>query len=133
MYLKPNSPAVGHHGKTVIGFNWIGGKETEGDLPSFDARSAVDSRDTVGIFPECGERDVDRAARAAAAALAAWGTAPARERGAAIGRIGEVLAARQEPVAAVITREVGRPPREALDEVREIVALCRAWADPARF
>ena len=43
MHLKANSPAVAHHGKTVIGFNWIGGKELEGDLPSFDAKSAVDS------------------------------------------------------------------------------------------
>ena len=72
MHLKANSPAVAHHGMTVIGFNWIGGKELEGDLPSFDARSAVDSRDTVGIFPECGERDVEKAAKAAALAFRTW-------------------------------------------------------------
>ena len=66
MHLKANSPAVASHGKTVIGFNWIAGKEVEGDLPSFDAKSAVDSRDTVGIFPECGERDVDKAAKGCA-------------------------------------------------------------------
>jgi aldehyde dehydrogenase (NAD+) len=125
MHLKMNSPAVAHHGKTVIGFNWIGGKELEGDLPSFDAKSAVDTRDTVGIFPECGERDVDKAAKAAAAAFRTWSALPGSERGAVIGRIGESLAKHKEKLAAVITREVGKPPREALAEVQETVDLCR--------
>jgi aldehyde dehydrogenase (NAD+) len=125
MHLKANSPAVAHHGKTVIGFNWIGGKEMEGDLPSFDARSAVDSRDTVGIFPACGERDVDKAAKAAAAAFRTWSATPAAERAALIGRIGEALALHKEQLAAVVTREVGKTPREALDEVQEAIDICR--------
>ncbi len=125
MHLKANSPAVAHHGMTVIGFNWIGGKELEGDLPSFDARSAVDSRDTVGIFPECGERDVEKAAKAAALAFRTWRDVPGPERAAAIGRIGEHLASHKEKLAAVITREVGKPPREALAEVQETIDLCR--------
>ena len=124
MHLKMNSPAVAHHGKTVIGFNWIGGRELEGDLPSFDAKSAVDSRDTVGIFPECGERDVEKAAKAAAAAFRTWSAVPGSERGAVIGRIGEALAKHKEKLAAVITREVGKPPREALAEVQETIDLC---------
>ena len=125
MHLKMNSPAVVHHGKTVIGFNWIGGKEMEGDLPSFDAKSAVDSRDTVGIFPECGERDVEKAAKAAAAAFRTWSALPGPVRGAVIGRIGDALARHKEKLAAVITREVGKPPREALAEVQEAVDACR--------
>jgi len=124
MFLKMNSPAVAHHGKTVIGFNWIGGKEVEGDLPSFDAKSAVDSRDTVGIFPECGERDVEKAAKAAAAAFRSWSALPGSVRGAMVGRIGEALAKHKEKLAAVITREVGKPPREALAEVQETIDLC---------
>jgi len=125
MHLKANSPAVAHHGKTVIGFNWIGGKELEGDLPSFDARSAVDSRDTVGIFPECGERDVEKAARAASAAFRGWSATPAAVRGAVIGRIGDILAKHKAKLAAVITREVGKTPAEALEEVQEAVDVCR--------
>ena len=108
MHVKANAPAVAHSGKTVIGFNWIGGKEVEGDLPSFDARSAVDSRDTVGIFPECGARDVDRAARAAAAALGAWSGLPLPARGDLIGRDRGGAGGPLGQVAAVITREVGQ-------------------------
>lgn len=131
MYLKLNSPAVAHHGKTVIGFNWIAGKEAEGDLPSFDARSAVDSRDTVGIFPECGERDVERAAKAAALAGTAWAATPAAERRAVIGRIGQTLAAQQDKIAAIITRELGWPARTARAEVAEALDACGRFQEAA--
>ena len=93
MYLKLNHPQVASVGKTVIGFNWIGGKELEGDLPSFDSRSAVDSRDTVGIFPECGERDIEKAAKAAREAFRTWKEVPAPVRGEIVGRIGAALLA----------------------------------------
>jgi len=124
MHLKPNAPAVAHHGKTVIGFNWIGGRELEGDLPSFDAKSAVDTRDTVGIFPECGERDVDKAAKAAALAFRGWSETSPAVRGAVIGRIAAHLDLHKAQVAAVITREIGKTPREALAEVQEAIDVC---------
>src|SRR5512133_3043757 len=114
MYLKPNHPAMAHAGKTIIGFNWIGGKELEGDLPSFDAKSPVDSRDTVGIFPECGERDLEKAAKAAAEAFRTWKNVPAPVRGTHIGRISDTLVTNREKFAKIITRETGKPHREAL-------------------
>jgi aldehyde dehydrogenase (NAD+) len=132
MHLKMNSPAVAHHGKTVIGFNWIAGKEVEGDLPSFDSRSPVDTRDTVGIFPECGARDVERAAKAAAAASRDWSGLAWNERAAMVGRIGELLAKHREKLAAILTREVGKPLREAQAEVREAAATCAAYAAEGR-
>ena len=132
MYLKPNHPAMAHAGKTIIGFNWIAGKELEGDLPSFDAKSPVDSRDTVGIFPECGERDLEKAARAAAEAFRTWRNVPAPVRGAHIGRISGTLEANKEKLAKVITRETGKPHREALGEVQEAIDLCDFYRSEGR-
>ena len=132
MHLKDNPPAVANNGRTVIGFNWIGGKEVEGDLPSFDSRSAVDSRDTVGIFPECGERDVEKAAKAAALAFKTWSLTPAPVRGAIVGRIGEVLLKHKEKLARVITREIGKPLREALGEVQEAIDTCQYFQSEGR-
>ncbi|BDU76396.1 aldehyde dehydrogenase family protein [Mesoterricola sediminis] len=132
MHLKENAPSVASHGRTVIGFNWIGGREVEGDLPSFDSRSPIDTRDTVGIFPECGERDVEKAARAAAAAFPAWSATPAPLRGALVGRIGEGLARHKDKLAAIITREVGKPPREAQAEVQEAIDLCAYYQGEGR-
>lgn len=132
MYLKPNHPAMAHAGKTLIGFNWIAGKEMEGDLPSFDAKSPVDSRDTVGIFPECGERDLEKASKAASEAFRTWKRLPAPVRGAHIGRICETLAANKEKLAKVITRETGKPPREALGEVQEAIDICHFYRGEGR-
>lgn len=132
MYLKPNTPSVAHHGQTVIGFNWIGGKELEGDLPSFDSRSPVDSRDIVGVFPGCGQRDVEKAARIAAETFKTWREVPAPQRGVIIGRIGQVLQENKEKLARIITREVGKTPKEALGEVQEAIDTCQFFQSEGR-
>jgi alpha-ketoglutaric semialdehyde dehydrogenase len=132
MHLKENVPSVASHGRTVIGFNWVGGREVEGDLPSFDSRSPVDTRDTVGIFPECGERDVEKAARAAANAFPDWSRTPAPLRGALIGRIAQHLASHKERIARIITREVGKPMRESMAEVQEAIDICQYFLGEGR-
>jgi len=132
MHLKENAPSVASHGRTVIGFNWIGGREVEGDLPSFDSKSPVDTRDTVGIFPECGVRDVEKAAKAAALAFPAWSRVPAPVRGELVGRIAEALTRHKDKLAAIITREVGKPIRESLGEVQETIDLCHYFMGEGR-
>jgi len=132
MFLKDNPPTVASHGRTVIGFNWIGGREVEGDLPSFDSRSAVDSRDTVGIFPECGARDVEKAAKAAATAFKTWSATPAPVRGELVGRIGDALVKHKDKLARIITREIGKTPREALGEVQEAIDTCHYFMGEGR-
>ena len=132
MYVKSNSPKVAHVGKSVIGFNWVAGRELEGDLPSFDARSSADRRDIVGIFPESSERDVAKAAKAAAEAFKTWKDVPAPVRGAYIQRIGEVLSTQKEKLARIIVREVGKPMREALGEVQEAIDTCHYFHSEGR-
>jgi aldehyde dehydrogenase (NAD+) len=64
------------------------------------------------------------AARAARAAQADWADVPAPVRGRAIAHIGRLVEANAEPLARLVTREVGKPYAEALGEVREIVDTC---------
>ena len=132
MYLKLNHPQVASTGKTVIGFNWIGGRELEGDLPSFDSKSPVDKRDTVGIFPECGERDIEKAVKAAREALRTWREVPAPVRGELVGRIGAALLANKEKLARIITREIGKTLREARGEVQEAIDTCAFFQGEGR-
>src|SRR5690348_18502463 len=61
------------------------------------------------------------AARAARQAGQAWADVPAPVRGRAIAHIGRVVEANAEPLARLVTREIGKPYTEALGEVREIV------------
>src|SRR4051794_8013152 len=53
--------------------------------------------------------DVDKAVAAARAAFPTWAARTAEERAKACARISEGLAARQDEIAALVTREVGTP------------------------
>ncbi len=132
MILKPNHPDAAQAGKTIIGFNWIGGREIEGDLSLFEARSAVDRRDVVGMFPESGAKDVERAAKAAREAFEKWKATPAPIRGAIIGRIGKIIEEQKERLAKIITREIGKTPREAMGEVQEAIDTCQFFQSEGR-
>jgi aldehyde dehydrogenase (NAD+) len=133
MYLKANSPHAAAAGPSVIGFNLINGKEVEGDLSLIQAKSAVDSRDLVGMFPDSGEKDVARAAKAAADALRAWSNTPVVERQAVVERTAGILTAHRDKLARMVTREVGMTPREALAEVQEAIDACAFFTAEARL
>jgi alpha-ketoglutaric semialdehyde dehydrogenase len=64
------------------------------------------------------------AARSARAAQRSWSDVPAPVRGRAIAHMGRLVEANAEALAALVTREIGKPYAEALGEVREIVDTC---------
>ncbi|MDE3246397.1 MAG: aldehyde dehydrogenase family protein, partial [Acidobacteriota bacterium] len=131
MILKPNAPEAAHAGKTIQGFNYINGKEVEG-VGHIESRSAVDDRDLVGIFPDSGEQDVENAAKAAAKAFKTWSATPSPIRGAVIQRIGQILAEQKDKLAHIITREIGKTPREAAGEVQEAIDTCTFFTSEGR-
>ena len=124
MYLKANSPHATAAGQSVIGFNVVNGKEVEGDLSLIQSKSAVDSRDLVGMFPDSGEKDVARAAKAAADAFPAWSSTSMATRVALVQRAAGILTEHHEKVARIVTREIGMTPREAQNEVQETIDAC---------
>jgi alpha-ketoglutaric semialdehyde dehydrogenase len=132
MQFKPNHPEIAKLGSTLAGSNWIGGKEREGQSGSFEAKSAVDHRDVVGVFPESSVKDVEQAAKAAADAFTKWKSTPAPIRGAIIGRIGRIIEEQKEKLAKVITREIGKTPREAMGEVQEAIDTCQFFQSEGR-
>src|SRR6478609_1968401 len=64
------------------------------------------------------------ACRAARAAQKEWASVPAPARGRVIAQVGRLIEANQEALAALVTREIGKPYPEALGEVQEIVDTC---------
>ncbi|WLT33182.1 aldehyde dehydrogenase family protein [Geothrix sp. PMB-07] len=128
MYLKANSPHAASAGKSVIGFNVINGKEVEGDLSLIQSKSAVDSRDLVGMFPDSGEKDVARAAKAAADAFGAWSHTPLAQRQSVARQTAAILTAHLDKLARIIIREIGMTPREAESEVRQAIEACTFFA-----
>ncbi|HEX6327470.1 MAG TPA: aldehyde dehydrogenase family protein [Jiangellaceae bacterium] len=79
------------------------------------------------VVAEVIQGDADTFAAAAASAKRAqqaWADIPAPVRGRAIAHIGRVVEANMERLAALVTKDIGKPYAEALGEVREIVDTC---------
>src|SRR5690349_13440724 len=64
------------------------------------------------------------ACREARAAQKEWASVPAPARGRVIAQVGRLVEANKEALAALVTREIGKPYPEALGEVQEIVDTC---------
>ncbi|MEV0388122.1 aldehyde dehydrogenase family protein [Nonomuraea sp. NPDC050643] len=85
------------------------------------------SGDELGFYPYTTPRDIDRALEAAAGSH--WGRSRTEDRVAAIGRLGDILEERREPLAALITLEMGKPIRQARAEIDKCVTACRYYAE----
>jgi len=88
--------------KMLIGGEWVdaaGGDRIEVENPS--------RREPLGSVPRGTAEDVDRAVKAAAKAFPEWRRKPARERGVALLKIAEDLAAIGEELAQTIAAETG--------------------------
>ncbi len=72
------------------------------------------------------------ACRVAKAAQPAWANVPAPIRGRVIAEIGRLVEANAEPLARLVTREVGKPYAESLGEVQEIVDTCDFFVGEGR-
>ncbi|HEX5495324.1 MAG TPA: aldehyde dehydrogenase family protein [Mycobacteriales bacterium] len=62
-----------------------------------------------------------RACAAARAEQPTWAAVPAPVRGQILGQVGRLVEANKEALAALITREIGKPYAESLGEVQEVI------------
>src|SRR5689334_15282354 len=85
----------------------------------FENRNPADTRDLVGNFPRSGAADVDAAVASAARGFELWRRTPAPARGDVLRRVGDLLTARKEELANLMTREMGKPLAETRGDVQE--------------
>ncbi len=78
----------------------------------------------AGLFAE--------ACRTAQAAQRAWAAVPAPVRGRMIEQIGRLVEANKEALAALVTREIGKPVTESRGEVQEVIDTCAFFAGEGR-
>jgi len=90
----------------------------------YQSRNPADLTDVVATI-ELGDPDtLVAAARTAKAAQRAWTDVPAPVRGRVIANLGRLVEANIDALAALVTREIGKPAAEARGEVQEIVDTC---------
>lgn len=101
--------------KNFIGGQWV--------APStgahFENRNPADQRDLIGLFPASGAADIEAAVASARRGYEIWKRTPAPARGDVLRRVGDLLAARKEELADIMTREMGKPLAETRGDVQE--------------
>jgi aldehyde dehydrogenase (NAD+) len=82
-------------------------------------RNPADTRDLIGSFPLSGAADVAKAVESAKKGFALWKAMPAPARGDVLRRVGDILLARKDELADLMTREMGKPIAETKGDVQE--------------
>jgi aldehyde dehydrogenase (NAD+) len=108
--------------------NWIGGAERPAASgETFVKRSPHDGTSLCAV-PRSGKEDVAAAVAAARRAQPGWEEVPGVGRGEALFALCRRLEDRAEELAAIVARETGKSPREALGETRGAIQLGRFFA-----
>jgi aldehyde dehydrogenase (NAD+) len=99
--------------------NFIGGEWVAPSTGAyFKNLNPADTRDVIGDFLS-GTDDVERAVKSAHRGFAQWRSTPPPLRGDVLRRVGDLLAARKEEIADLMTREMGKPLAETRGDVQE--------------
>ncbi len=93
-------------------------------MPAITSRNPADLADVVTEVEAADPARFTAACRAARAAQPGWAGVPAPLRGRVIAQVGRLVEANKDTLAALVTREIGKPAAEALGEVQEIVDTC---------
>ncbi|HEY5220319.1 MAG TPA: aldehyde dehydrogenase family protein [Gemmatimonadaceae bacterium] len=101
--------------KNFIGGEWV---EPKGGA-YFENRNPANTEDVIGRFPQSDARDVEKAVASAKRGFELWRRTPAPARGDALRRAGDLLVARKDEIADLMTREMGKPLAETKGDVQE--------------
>ena len=89
------------------------------------------TEEVVEEFPLMTKAELDRAVEISRTAFRAWRGVPVKERAAYVKRMGDHLRKEKRNYAELMTREMGKPIREALAEIEKCAWLCDYCAEQA--
>ncbi len=107
----------------------IGGEAVAASSAAAGIR-AIDpaTEEAFATVPDCSREQLDAAVAAARQAYPAWAAQPWAERQAALGRIAGTLAVNVDVLAALLTREQGKPLAKAKEEILAAAYWCAETA-----
>ncbi len=82
--------------------------------------------------PRATEEEVTRALEAAERAFPGWARLSADQRGAYLWRASNILEERKEKIGRLLTREQGKPPKEAVGEIEKAVEMLRYFSEEGK-
>ena len=89
------------------------------------------SGETLKTFQPFSDADIERALSKAAAAFEQYRQTSFAERGRLLVKVGEILEARKEEFGALMTTEMGKTLRSAVEEAAKCAWVCRFYAEHA--
>ncbi|WBQ04688.1 aldehyde dehydrogenase family protein [Kribbella sp. CA-293567] len=110
----------------------VNGERVPDPVRRTPSTNPANTSDVVGTIGVAGPDTFVRAARAARDAQPGWAALPAPQRGQVIANIGRLMATNKARLAALVTREIGKPLAEALGEVQEIIDTCDFFVGEGR-
>ncbi len=100
--------------------NFINGKWVDAKSgKTFENRNPANWDELVGTFPKSSKEDVLEAVKAAKKAFEKWRLVPAPKRGDILKKVGDIMVAKKEEIARVMTREMGKVLLETRGDVQE--------------
>lgn len=127
METRPQSNLPG----TLVVGNLIAGKELAGG-ESFERRNPANRDDVVSVAPLSTREDVKRACEAAREAQKVWGRVPAPQRAQVLTRLASLLSEGKEQLSRFVSREMGKPLREARGSVQEAIDTAEFFMSEGR-
>ena len=100
--------------------------------PSFERRNPANRDDLVTVAPVSSREQVFAACETAREAAVAWARVPAPERGRLLGRLAALLKEEKERLSRFVSREVGKPLREARGSVQEAIDTAEFFQSEGR-
>lgn len=100
--------------------NFINGKWSDAKSgKTFENRNPANWDELVGIFPKSSAEDTIEVITAARTAFEKWRLVPAPKRGDILKKVGDIMVARKEEIAQLMTREMGKVLVETRGDVQE--------------
>lgn len=111
---------------------WLCGTQTKTSHQSFVSSNPANTADIVGVFGCADQEQVTQACARAQQAFAEWKNVPAPVRAGVIANFGRLLSENKEALSRVVTREMGKPIREARGDVQEAIDTCNFFVSEGR-
>ena len=117
---------------TLIASNWIGGREAPAREATYERRNPANRDDLVTLAPQSSRGEVRQACEKARAAQKSWARVPAPRRAQVLMRLAELLVRDKEQLSRFISREMGKPLREARGSVQEAIDTAEFFQSEGR-
>ena len=98
----------------------------------FTSVNPANREDTIGVFGNATTQDCIEACQVARKGFSRWKNVPAPVRGEIILNFGKLIGKHKEELSKLLSREMGKPLREARGDVQEAIDTCHFFVSEGR-